>query len=190
MFKNHFHTNFDIVDISTVSVEKLALLAEPSLGKGYLSTDYFKNINKSSRYEGKAVICKGELVAFLVYYFTNKNDVVEKLNDLALLQDLDNEIICLDTMVVNPKYRMQGVGKELIEVTINKYNKRFGFLMYAWSQQGKINMKRIADDFLFEQKGEYTELWKEDCEKGCFICPAKKNKVCICSTVLFYRKLF
>lgn len=181
--------NFDLVDISSVAINKLVQLSVPALGEGYLTKKYFIKINKSDNYKGIAVVYKGELVAFLVYYFTTRNEVVKNINDLSIASCLDNDIICIDTIVVRAEYRKKGIGKELIKNIVNKYEKKFSFLMYAWNQDGVVNMKKIAEDFFFKPIGEYARIWEKDCKKGVFKCPAKKGKGCMCSAVLLYRRL-
>ncbi len=182
--------NFNLIPLTTDRVDDLVKLASPHLGEGYLDREYFFNSVTSNNYDGWCVVDeKNELVAFLIYYKTGEKEVVNKVGDRGIKEFLDSKIICLDTMVVAPKYRKMGVGKWLIEQAIKRLQKEYGFLMYAWNQRGKINMEKIANSFAFKLLGEYKELWKSDCENNLFKCPAKKSGIeaCVCSTVLYYK---
>lgn len=179
--------NFEYINLINIPNQDLMILSDPHLGKGYLDVNYFDKVKKSSVYKGIGVVFENKLIAFLTYYFTNKNHVFSITNDSSLGRILNDKIICLDTMVVNPDYRKKGIGRSLIENVVSNYKNEYGFLMYTWNQQGKINMLRIGEDFNFNKVGEYTEIWKDDCEKNRFICPAKNGEICLCSTVLLYK---
>lgn len=182
--------NFNIKNIEEVSIKDLINLAQPNLGEGYLDTEYFNLVFNSEKYAGWAVLNElNQLVAFLAVYKTSNKEVVDKLNDYSIKSELDEQIICIDTMVVHKNYRKKGIGKLLISKTLEKHKKENGYVMYTWSQKGKINMLNIANYFQFKKIKEYHDLWRSDCENGTFNCPALgKEKICCCSTVLYYLK--
>lgn len=182
--------SFNTFPIQRKWIEDLVLLSDSALGNGYLTFNYFENVIKSSNYSGFCIFYNDRIIAFLIYYRTTRKEVLERLNDRDLHSKLDKRIVCLDTMVVADEFRNQGIGKMLIDLVITDYKKEAGFIMYAWKQNSIINMKKIADNFLFSQIKEYQELWKKDCENNLFRCPVKTVdfQTCLCSCVLYYRK--
>ena len=170
-------------------IEELVDLSDLHLGKGYLTKEYFIDVINNELYEGVSAFEGKKLIAFLIYYTTNRSQVIDKLEDKSLSAIIDSEIICFDTMVVALTHRKQGVGKKLINSIITNKKKKVGFIMYTWKQDGIINMKSIAEYFQFNQIKEYPDLWKYECENNSFNCPVKTkdNTFCLCSCMLYYR---
>jgi GNAT superfamily N-acetyltransferase len=182
--------NFSLINIDDVPVSELIELADSSLGEGYLNESYFNLTFNSSKYEGWAVMNDSdESIAFLVVYLSSNKEVIEKVNDESIKGKLDNQIVCIDTIVVHPNYRKKGIGKILLNKAIQKYNKKYAFVMCAWSQKGLISIQSLANYYNFKELKEYPDLWRFDCEEGDFNCPAKvSDKACCCSMVLYYLK--
>ncbi|MCT4579780.1 MAG: GNAT family N-acetyltransferase [Flavobacteriales bacterium] len=182
--------NFNLTPLTKNRIDELVLLAAPHLGEGYLNHDYFDQVIVSQQYDGWCLINENhELIAFLVFYRTSPDEVVNRVGDDSIKNALNDKIVCMDTMVVASSYRKKGVGRFLIKRAIDHFQGEYGFIMYAWKQKKQINMERIAHYFHFKVLGEYSDLWKEDCEQGLFKCPSKQQEEqqCHCATILYYK---
>lgn len=182
---------FKFTKINITMIDILVEISEANFGYNYLTFDYFYNIINDENFDGWCVVDNEDvIVGFLFFYKTSIKEIIKNTKDISLKEDICNNsnIICLDTMVILPKYRKLGIGKKLIYKVLNVF-KDYSFIMYAWKYNNTINMKSIANKMGFTKLREYKDLWKEDCENNKFICCIKSSssRGCVCSTVLFFR---
>jgi len=178
----------NILNIEQKHISALISLSNRGLGKGYLTEAYFNRVLNHNNYYGWVVLNEEEsVVAFLIAYQTSTPEIIHKLNDDSLSSFFNQTTICLDTMVVDSKFRNKGLGKRLIQNALTYFSSpTVGFIMYAWKTKGKTNMQRIAHFFNFKQLKEYPDLWKKDCLNNLFVCPEKANNTCNCTTIIYY----
>ncbi len=164
-------------------------LADHAFGSNYLNLNYFNKVLNSSLYYSWIIHNKANIpIAFLVAYKTSKQEIASYLDDKSIKLQVNDNTICLDTMVVNPRFRKQGIGKKLIENAMNQLFES-SYIMYAWKNGKTINMEGIANEFNFKIIKEYKQLWKKDCLDNKFQCPSKKINTCNCTTIVYYKSL-
>ena len=182
--------NIYITKIGNTPISELIKLAKPNFGKGYLNKKYFSLVFNSSKYDGWIVLNESDqLIGFLVVYLSSAIEVMNKVHDNSIVNEIDHQVICIDTIVIHSDYRKKGIGRLLLNKGLQNYNKNNGFVMYAWSQKGVVSLQSLANYYEFKKVKEYPGLWRLNCEKELFICPAKGNsKDCCCSAVLYSLK--
>ncbi len=175
-----------VQNISEEDIFNLINLSNQNFGDGYLTFEYFKEVKDSEKYYSWKLVSANEVIGFLVVYKTSPYEVEEKIKDIEVVKNIMSPLYCIDTIVVKTTFKRKGFGKQLINRAINSFEKSSHYVMYAWQHGEKINIQRIAKCFQFNKLLFYKGYWEEECMKGDFRCPAKKDS-CVCSMVLYYR---
>ena len=94
---------------------------------------------------------------------------------------LENEMCFIDFILIKPKWQKHGIGTKLMTYVIDfaKENNCKSIDCEAINVYGKINSKKLLENFGFVQMREHKNYWGKKCPD--FYCTECNSKPCVCS---------
>jgi GNAT superfamily N-acetyltransferase len=94
----------------------------------------------------------------------------------------------IQSIAVDPEFQGRGMGTKLLAQSEKMISAEACSvaLVPAWKYDGTVGIHGILNKAGYQEWVEIKEYWKEDCDRGAFLCP-KRTGGCVCS-VVFYRK--
>jgi len=169
---------YQISNIKTNNIKDCISISNQLLGTNYHDKPYFENAVKSNR--GIVVIKNKEVVGFLIH------DIIIPIHSQKMYgENLDIPVGHIDSVCVSPSFQRNGIASLLIKKAIEILQKKCtSIYTLAWEYNGVINLKSTLNNSNFNEVNTLTLPWKNQCEKGEFICPVKE-KGCICSGIVY-----
>ena len=92
---------------------------------------------------------------------------------------------------IDENYSGYGIGTLLLKDTISKLREhKIGFaIMAGWINKDQVNIKKLAIKEGFKEEFIIEEFWKEDSLKFNFDCTACGKPPCLCSAIIYTKKL-
>lgn len=189
---NNINTKkFDNKNIVIVNMDKsmlcnVAQIASATLGSSFVNEEILDNdINLCVKIDDK-------IVAYATTKFIDLDYLEKIIRDKKLQLDKEYEKIgYIDSIAVDENYSGYGIGTLLLKNTISKLREnKIGFaIMAGWKNQDMVNIKGLAIKEGFKEEFLIENFWKEDSIKFNFDCTACGKPPCLCSAIIYTKKL-
>ena len=178
--------NINIVKMDKSMLCEVSQIASKTLGSSFVNEDILDNdINLCAKIDE-------EIVAYATTKFIDLDYLKKIIRDKKL--QLDEEFLkigYIDSIAVNEDYSGYGIGTLLLKDTISKLREhKIGFaIMAGWINKDQVNIKKLAIKEGFKEEFIIEEFWKEDSIKLNFDCTACGKPPCLCSAIIYTKKL-
>jgi len=178
--------NIHIVKMDKSMLCEVSQIASKTLGSSFVNEDILDNdINLCAKIDE-------EIVAYATTKFIDLDYLKKIIRDKKLQLDQEYEKIgYIDSIAVNEDYSGYGIGTLLLKNTLSKLREnKIGFaIMAGWINKDQVNIKKLAIKEGFKEEFIIEEFWKEDSIKFNFDCTACGNPPCLCSAIIYTKKL-
>lgn len=178
--------DIEIVQMEKSMVSAVAQIASMTLGSSFINDDVLDNdINLCAKSGTK-------IVGYCTSRFIEFDDLKDIIKDKKLEYiKADDKLGYIDSMAVNKDYEGRGIGTLLFKNTILKLkeNNINYAIMAGWKNGTFINIKSLALKEGFKEEFEIENYWKEDSIEHNFDCTACGKPPCLCSAVIYTKKL-
>ncbi len=178
--------NILIVKMNKSMLYEVSQIASKTLGSSFVNEDILDNdINLCSKIDEK-------IVAYGTTKFIDINYLEKIIKDNKLQLDKEYKSIgYIDSIAVDQNYSGYGIGTLLLKDTISKLREnKIGFaIMAGWINKDQVNIKRLAIKEGFKEEFIIEDFWKEDSLKFNFDCTACGKPPCLCSAIIYTKKL-
>ncbi len=178
--------NILIVKMNKSMLCEVSQIASKTLGSSFVNKEILDNdVNLCAKiYE--------EIVAYATTKFIDLDYLKKIIRDKKLQLDQEYEKIgYIDSIAVDENYSGYGIGTLLLKDTISKLREhKIGFaIMAGWINKDQVNIKGLAIKEGFKEEFIIEEFWKEDSLKLNFDCTACGKPPCLCSAIIYTKKL-
>ena len=177
--------NILIVKMDKSMLCEVSQIASATLGSSFVNEDIFDNeINLCAKIDEK-------IVAYATTKFIDLDYLKKIIRDKKLHLDEFLKIGYIDSIAVNEDYSGYGIGTLLLKNTLSKLREnKIGFaIMAGWINKDQVNIKKLAIKEGFKEEFIIEDFWKEDSLKFNFDCTACGKPPCLCSAIIYTKKL-
>ena len=183
---NKKHHDIKITPMQSSMLSAVAEIASMTLGSAFVDEEILKNdINLCAMIDT-------EIVAYATTKYIGSEYLKKILHDKELKElEAEKQVGYIDSIAVNENYAGKGIGTLLLKSTLLKLkqdNINYA-IMAAWRNGTEVNIKALALREGFKEEFEIENFWKEDSIKHNFDCTACGKPPCLCSAVIFTKKL-
>ena len=175
-----------VVPMEKSMINEVSKIASHTLGSSFVNEDILQNDINLCAIKDKKV------VAYATSRFIDQKYLKKILKDKKLNLDEEYEkIVYIDSIAVDENYSGYGIGTMLLKNTISKLkeNKIKFALMAGWKNKEQVNIKGLALKEGFKEEFEVENFWKDDSLEYNFDCTACGKPPCLCSAVIYTKKI-
>lgn len=176
--------NIQIIQMQVSMIDEVAQIASMTLGSSFVNEEILKNdINLCAK-------IGSNIVAYSTTKVVDAHYLKKILKNKKLLEE-EKYLGYIDSIAVDKDYEGMGIGTLLLKSTILKLveNNISYALMAGWKNKDQVNIRGLALREGFKEEFEIKNFWKEDSLEQNFDCTACGKPPCLCSAVVYTKKL-
>lgn len=184
----------EIRKLKETDIPQALRLIDHSLGEGYYNTEQLQSYIANEKFSYVALehdtiigVILNDILSLQVF----SESLSVKTSTLSRTTHPHTKIGLLNVLVVKESFQRKGIGKMLLEVSLQEMKERHVHHMFAeaWkTTSGVVNIKKLLVSLGFTEIIEIQDFWKEDSIKEGFSC-SFCGFPCICSAVIFRKEL-
>jgi ribosomal protein S18 acetylase RimI-like enzyme len=129
---------------------------------------------------------EGNILGFIRQQSVNANVLFKALPLLDGRLPEHQRYSLISNFYVRPEYRGKGYGNRLLSGALSA-GQGLPAIAYSWHRPSGWMAESIFNKYEFECYGEIPELYRHECDNGCYICPLRSNE-CMCTSFIYYRR--